>query len=265
MATSTGGIGQALVNEGLINREQLAAAEAQRGAQGGSLGFNLALQGAISEEEVARFIAMQNGLEYVDLQSTQVDPEALKLVSEATAVKTTLLPVTKKANALVCAVVEPGSDEQDQLSKELKFKTRLGLELVIAPESYIKLLIEHYYGQLKQMGITAMDGGQASSANGAGASAAASDGQGASTYAARTPPPQEQDLTSIMERASWNTTSAGHAEVVMAIVDPVIGTQLGFSSMLSTPPELSSISKSVSTFPSLPRSIRSRRRRCARK
>ena len=200
MATGVGGIGMALVHEGLINRDQLAAAEAQRAAQGGSLGFNLALQGAISEEEVARFIAMQNGLEYVDLQSTQVDPEALKLVSEATALKSIFLPVVKKPNALVCAVVEPGSDELDQLAKELKFKTRLGLELVIAPESYIKLLIEHYYGQLKQMGITAVDGGQAP---GSAAQEAKDEKAAAAAYQAKTPPPQEQiDLSAIMEKAT---------------------------------------------------------------
>jgi type IV pilus assembly protein PilB len=204
MAIGIGGLGQALVSEGLINRDQLAAAEAQKAAQGGSLGFNLALLGAISEEEVARFIAMQHGLEYVDLQAAQVDPEALKLVSEATATRLVLLPVTRKANALVAVVVEPGSDEQDQLAKELKFKTRLGLEFCIAPESYIKLLIEHYYGQLKQMGITAVDGGASGGPGSGSGGSADSQAERANTpaYAAKTPPPQEQiDMSAIMEKA----------------------------------------------------------------
>ena len=125
MAIGIGGLGQALVGEGLITPDQLALAQAQMAASGGSLGFNLALQGVTSEEEVSRFIAMQTGLDYVDLQSAVVDPEALKLVSEATASRLVLLPIARKPSALVVAVVEPGSDELDQLAKELKFKTRL--------------------------------------------------------------------------------------------------------------------------------------------
>ena len=207
MALGTGGIGQALVDEGMLTRDQLAAAEAQTQKQGGSLGFNLALLGYMQEEEVSRFMAMQHGLEYVDLQATQVDPEALKLVSEATALKLTLLPILKKPSALVCAVVDPGADGLDQLEKDLKFKTRLALQFSVAPESYIKLLIEHYYTQLKSMGVTAVDGG----ASGGGASASASAGgdsgvsdeaKAAAQYAQKTPPPQEQlDMNAIMEKA----------------------------------------------------------------
>src|SRR5882724_3033182 len=125
MAIGTGGIGQALVDEGMLTRDQLAAAQAQTQKQGGSLGFNLALLGFMQEEEVSRFMAMQHGLEYVDLQATQVDPEALKLVSEATALRLTLLPIQKKPSALVCAVVDPGADGLDQIEKDLKFKTGL--------------------------------------------------------------------------------------------------------------------------------------------
>jgi type IV pilus assembly protein PilB len=206
MAIGIGGIGQALVDEGLITKEQLAAALAQQQAQGGSLGFHLALLGYLSEEEVARFVAMQNAMEYVDLQTTQVDPEALKLVSEATAQRLTILPVARKPNGLVVAVVEPGTDAQDTLAKEIKFKTGLNLEYVIAPESYIKLLIEHYYNQLKAMGIVATDGGSvspASPAAGAASSAPAEAKDTASSYAAKTPPPQPAlDMSAIMEKAS---------------------------------------------------------------
>ena len=207
MAIGIGGVGQALVDEGLINKDQLATAQAAQAAQGGSLGFQLALLGAISEEEVSRFIAMQHGLEYVDLQNTQVDPEALKLVSEATALKITLLPVTRKPSALVCAVVEPGSDDQDQLAKELKFKMRLGLEYCIAPESYIKLLIEHYYGQLKSMGVVAVDGGAAgpspsSSASSSTGASSEDEAKAAALYAAKNPPAPQMNMSDIMEKAS---------------------------------------------------------------
>jgi type IV pilus assembly protein PilB len=204
MAIGQGGVGQALVDEGLISKEQLAAALAQQQGQGGSLGFHLALLGALSEEEVARFIAMQHAMEYVDLQATQVDPEALKLVSLATATRLTLLPVARKPSALVVAVIEPGSDEQDQLAKEIKFKTGLKLELVIAPESYIKLLTEHYYNQLKSLGIEASDGGAAAPQSSHSSSTGLTDEQkeSAAAYAAKTPPPQAQmDMSAIMEKA----------------------------------------------------------------
>ncbi len=203
MAIGTGGIGQALVDEGMLTREQLAAATAQTQKQGGSLGFNLALLGYLQEEEVARFMAMQHGLEYVDLQATQVDPEALKLVSESTAQRLTLLPILKKPNALVCAVVDPSAEGLDQLEKDIKFKTRLSLQFSIAPESYIKLLIEHYYTQLKGMGVVAVDGGAGAPAPSSPAGGEGGDGERVSQSVPKTAQASgpQLDMSAIMERA----------------------------------------------------------------
>jgi len=198
-------LGQMLVDEKVISKEQLAAAEAQRVSQGGSLGFHLALLGYVSEEEVARFVAMAHALEYIDLSSTQVDPEALKLVSEKNAIALTALVVGRKPSALTIAVVDPADERLEQLAKEIKFKHNLKVDWAIAPESYIKISIEHYYGQLKAMGINTDDSASASSSS-ASSSSSSSGSQNASDEKSRyqeksAPPAAAMDMTSIMEKA----------------------------------------------------------------
>jgi type IV pilus assembly protein PilB len=192
-------LGQLLVDEKLISREQLAAAEAQRSTQGGSLGFHLALLGYVSEEEVSRFVAMAHALEYIDLSSTQVDPEALKLVSEKNANALTALVVGRKPNALIIAVVDPTDERLDQLSKSIKFKHNLGVEWAVAPESYIKISIEHYYGQLRAMGVNTDDSSGPSAA--VSASTGAAEESKASYQEKTAPAAAAMDMTSIMEKA----------------------------------------------------------------
>src|SRR5258708_1044842 len=145
-------LGKMLIDEKVISKEQLAQAQATQAKQGGSLGFNLALLGAVSEEEVSRFIAMAHALEYVDLSTMEVDPESLKVLTQDTAVKNVALPIRRKGNSLVVAVVDPSDSELSSMVKEIKFKKNWNTEYVVAPESYIKIAIEHYYGQLAAMG-----------------------------------------------------------------------------------------------------------------
>jgi len=194
-------LGQMLVDEKLITKDQLATAEGQRTAQGGSLGFNLALLGYISEEEVARFVAMAHTLEYIDLSSTQIDPESLKLVPEKNATALNALVVGRKPSALIMAVVDPTDERLEQLAKEIKFKHNLGVEWAIAPESYIKISIEHYYNQLRAMGFNTDDASPSSSAGSSAPSAAEESKAHYQEKQQQQPSQPAMDMTSIMEKA----------------------------------------------------------------
>ncbi len=200
MALQTGGgLGQALVDEKLISKEQWDQAEANRKAQGGSLGFHLALLGVISEEEVARFAAMQQGLEYIDLQGVTIDPESLKLVPLKAANDNVALALGRRGANLWVAVADTQVDGLEELSKQLKFKHGLGIEYGIAPESYIRISIEHYYGQLKAMGVNVDEG------SGQGVNPTAAEVEAKANYQAKSQGgPQNQqaeDLSAIMEKA----------------------------------------------------------------
>ncbi len=196
-------IGQKLVDERMITADQLAQAKASMAANGGSIGLNLAMSGAINEEEVARYIALQTGLEYLNLPETQVDPEALKLVSTTTATRLGILPIERKPSALKVACIDPGIDGMDQLSKDLRFKTGLALEFGIAPEGYLRYYQEYYYNQLKQMGIEASDGGVGSPAvsTGGSANAVSAEAPAGQIGGKKEAPKDEMDLKSIMEKA----------------------------------------------------------------
>jgi type IV pilus assembly protein PilB len=154
MGTDIGyNLGKMLVDEKFIKAPQLAQALANMETQGGSLGFNLALLGACSEEEVARFIGNIHSAEYIDLSSAQVDLDSLGVISRDTANSYACLAVRKQGNSLVVAVVEPVAPELANLAKEVKFKTNMDCIWAVSPESYIRLAIDHYYGQLASMGL----------------------------------------------------------------------------------------------------------------
>jgi type IV pilus assembly protein PilB len=142
-----------LVDEKFITEGQLAQALANMETQGGSLGFNLALLGACSEEEVSRFIGNVHSSEYIDLSAAHVDLDSLAIINRDTANRYLCLAVRKQGNSLVVAVVEPAAPELANLAKEVKFKTNMDCIWAVSPESYIRLAIDHYYEQLVSLGM----------------------------------------------------------------------------------------------------------------
>ena len=206
-------LGQMLVDEKIISQEQLAQAQANQAKQGGSLGFHLALLGAVSEEEVSRFIAMAQNVEYVDLSSAEVDPEALKVITQDTATKHTALPLRRKGGSLVAAVVDPTESELGNLAKEIKFKTNLTVEFVVAPESYIKIAVEHYYGQLAALGQAPQAPERSAAPSGAPASYQAAN---------PAPPPQEYNMKEIVAAAN---EEAGELNIMEEKKEEELGTE----------------------------------------
>src|SRR6476659_2967771 len=146
MATAAAGgsdrLGENLMRDGLLSREQLTQALAEQKASKQRLGFVLVKLGLVPEIEITKVLARQYRMPAVDLSRFDVDPKILKLVPADMAAKGVVLPLKREGRTLTVAMADP-SDLG--LLEDLKFITRFDLFPVIAGEYTLRALIEKHY------------------------------------------------------------------------------------------------------------------------
>jgi type IV pilus assembly protein PilB len=146
MATAAAGgndrLGDILMREGLITREQLAAALAEQKSSGHRLGYVLVKLGLVQELEVTKVLARQYRMPAVDLTRFEVDPKILKLVPSDFALKHVVLALKREGRTLTVAMADPTNTG---VLDDLKFITRFDLFPVIAGEFTLRNIIEKHY------------------------------------------------------------------------------------------------------------------------
>jgi type IV pilus assembly protein PilB len=100
-------IGALLVAEDLITQDQLDAGLAEQSASGKPLGRIFVERGQLSEVDLARAMAAQAGLEFVDLADYPVDRVAIGLIPEPVARRYRALPIGWSEGRLVVAMADP--------------------------------------------------------------------------------------------------------------------------------------------------------------
>ncbi len=140
-------LGEILLSENLLSREQLAQALAEQRSSGHRLGYVLIKLGLIPEVEVTKVLARQHRMPAVDLSRFEVDGKILKLIPGDVARKHCVLPLKREGRTLTVAMADP-SDHG--LLQDLKFITRFDLFPVLAGEYTLRNLIEKYYDGSEQ-------------------------------------------------------------------------------------------------------------------
>jgi type IV pilus assembly protein PilB len=143
-ATSAVRLGDLLVREGLITREQLDQALVEQRNSGMRLGYSLVKLGFVQETEITKALARQYRMPAVDLSRFEVDPKIIKLVPADVAVKHMVLPLKRDGRTLTVAMADPTSMG---VVDDLKFITRYDIFPVIAGEYTLRIAIERYYEQ----------------------------------------------------------------------------------------------------------------------
>ncbi len=139
-------LGEVLIDAGLINETQLAAALNSQRTWGGKLGSTLVRMGFLTEESILRSLSAQLRLPSVDFQKVVVSPEAKKAVDVRTADKYNVMPVAYKEELGKKIVVLAMSDPTNlDAVTEIQFQTGLTVKPVVATESSIMRAIDHYY------------------------------------------------------------------------------------------------------------------------
>ncbi|HUQ82738.1 MAG TPA: ATPase, T2SS/T4P/T4SS family [Gemmatimonadaceae bacterium] len=135
-------IGETLLREGLISKDQLSRALQEQTQSGMRLGYCLVKLGYIDENELTKLIARQHRMPAVDLTRFEVDQRIIKLVPNDLATKHLILPLKRDGRTLTVAMADPGNIA---VIDDLKFITRYDIFPVLAGEFTLRNFVEKHY------------------------------------------------------------------------------------------------------------------------
>ncbi|MEK7476942.1 MAG: ATPase, T2SS/T4P/T4SS family [Candidatus Coatesbacteria bacterium] len=161
-------LGSLLVEEALITEEQLAEALTTQKTTGDQLGEALVKLGHISEESLYRFLAIQHGLEFIELNGTELSAALIKVMPAAVAWKYRAVPVSQDDRSITLATCQPDELSLFYLPKELKLPPEIKPRIVVAPASEVLALLNAHFPK-----VAARQEGSIQSAEGAAKIAAA--------------------------------------------------------------------------------------------
>ena len=92
-------IGELLVRENLLSRDDLARAREKARASGGRLAAEIAQLGFLEESELTEFVAKQYGVPSIDLADFEIDAEVIALIPEEVAIKHNVVPVNRAGSS----------------------------------------------------------------------------------------------------------------------------------------------------------------------
>jgi MshEN domain len=138
-------LGTLIFRAGLVAENQLEEALEQGMRTGKRLGEVLLERGWLNDLDLGRMLALQKGLEFVQLAGMEPDPDALRALAEEKARLQTALPLRFEGAQLVVAVADPSNE----LMLE-NLRRSIGHEplLVVAAQSELKTAIGEAYAEL---------------------------------------------------------------------------------------------------------------------
>ena len=102
-------LGELLVQSGKISEKQLRIALIQQRVTGTILGETLISLGFLTSQEFAQTIALQSGLEYLDLHTFTLSDQALRLIPKETAQKNGYIPLELEDGILSIGIMTPSN------------------------------------------------------------------------------------------------------------------------------------------------------------
>jgi type IV pilus assembly protein PilB len=134
-------LGSLLINRGLLTVEQVKRAFEEQQLTGKRLREIVVGHGWVTPQDLAKALAVQNGLEYVDLSETEIDTEVATLLPKELAFRYEALPVRFLGNDLLVAVADPTDiGRADDLRLALGHNVRLAVSEPADLERTIKKL-----------------------------------------------------------------------------------------------------------------------------
>ncbi|HEX8076636.1 MAG TPA: ATPase, T2SS/T4P/T4SS family [Chthoniobacterales bacterium] len=131
-----------LEDGGLVTRSQIEKAKARLNGSGNAVEL-LIKEGAVSETDVARSLAAQAHMDWVDLSAKVIPPDVINQIRAEDARRFKVIPVGVGDSGLIVAVSDPlDIDTIDSLS----FLLQREIELVCASPEKIRQALIKYYG-----------------------------------------------------------------------------------------------------------------------
>ncbi|MFP5308306.1 MAG: PilT/PilU family type 4a pilus ATPase [Actinomycetes bacterium] len=123
------GLGEILVDQGVLSQEQLAQAVQHQQTTGGSLAKSLVELRLADEADLVKALAARLGMPYVEVGPGSVDPTAAQLVPRSLAAELEALPVAfGEGDELVVAIGDPNnSGAKERIEAETGLRVQLAL------------------------------------------------------------------------------------------------------------------------------------------
>ena len=138
-------LGSLLLRDGMLTTEQLEAALAEKDITGRRVGEIVVSHGWVPAGAVARLLAEQHGLDYLDLTTVHADPEAAALLPEKYARRYEALPIRFLRDDLVLVTV---ADPTNVLaSDDLKLTLGVNVRLAVSAAPDVHAAISRLYAQ----------------------------------------------------------------------------------------------------------------------
>src|SRR6478672_7666930 len=135
-------LGELLVRENLISLAQLQKAQEEQRKSGTRLGYSLTKLGIITEGDLTNFLSKQYGVPSINLSEFEISPEVIQLIPAELAKRHQLIPVNRAGATLIVAMSDPSNI---YAIDDLKFRTGLNIEVVVASEVAADEAITRYY------------------------------------------------------------------------------------------------------------------------
>ncbi|MDH4218384.1 MAG: type IV-A pilus assembly ATPase PilB [Aigarchaeota archaeon] len=136
-------LGELLIQEKLLDNDQLKSAVDYHRKNDVGIGSAIISLGYLSEEEMAQALSRQLGYPYINLDQFEVYPDVINLIPVEIAKKYLIMPIHRIRSFLTLAMVDPTDLD---IIEDIRFRTGLSIQPVIASESGIMNAISKYYG-----------------------------------------------------------------------------------------------------------------------
>lgn len=136
-------LGDLLIDAGLISQEQLEQALKTQKEKKQRLGETLIGEGIITERQLVNALTMQLGIDFIDLTTTEIDPEMARLVPKNLAKRFSVVPVRTRGDELYLAMSDPLNFIA---TEEVKASCKRRVVPMIATKSAIDHAISVLYG-----------------------------------------------------------------------------------------------------------------------
>ena len=135
-------LGELLVMAGLITEKQLDTAKDYVSSLGGDLTTILTKMGFVDDKKLTEFLAMQEELEVVDIESMVIPVELVRTVPRDLILKHHVLPVHASKDVITLAMADP---TDFAAIDEIQFVTGKRVEVNLAPREKLNQQIRKFF------------------------------------------------------------------------------------------------------------------------
>ena len=137
-------LGALLIREGLLIHEELELALAEREKTGRRIGEILVEWGWVSSRAIARALAEQYQMEFVDLRKVQPDPGTERMLPERLAERYHALPLSVDDEGVLRVAISDPTDVG--ASDELRIAAGRPIHLVVADVAALEEVMDRVFG-----------------------------------------------------------------------------------------------------------------------